>query len=229
MISVVMTVYNEVEYLYLTLLGYNKQTFKDFEVIIGDDGSSDDVLNMLKKKQNEFNFPWVYYWQKDEGFRPGEIYNRCVRMAKYDIILATHHDCIPHPRLLEIHAEAWKKNPDARFQGHRVLITGENIKKITPENLNPDFLRKLASHEDFRDRPGGKVAWANYNCSFRKDHFLKVGGCPEKGQEDHILHYRLDNIGVKAIALPHEALVFHLGIPRIWKIKQGLIPNDLRP
>lgn len=47
-VSVVVSTYNQPEWLEKVLWGYNMQSFKDFELIVADDGSGSASREMLK-------------------------------------------------------------------------------------------------------------------------------------------------------------------------------------
>ena len=43
--SVIISFYNRLDYLKLVLAGFERQTFRDFEIIIADDGSNENYLD----------------------------------------------------------------------------------------------------------------------------------------------------------------------------------------
>ena len=52
MISVLITNYNKANFLYKTINSIKKNNFKDFEIIVFDDFSKDNSLNILKTFKN---------------------------------------------------------------------------------------------------------------------------------------------------------------------------------
>ena len=50
-VSVIMPTYNKCTFLKLTLAGFARQTFKDFTVIVVDDGSTDDTKKIVDSYQ----------------------------------------------------------------------------------------------------------------------------------------------------------------------------------
>ena len=65
-ISLIIPVYNVEDYLEKALLSVQNQTFKNFEVIIVDDGSTDGSLNIIKKFcKNNSNF--IFLTQNNKG------------------------------------------------------------------------------------------------------------------------------------------------------------------
>ena len=47
--TVIGAFYNRIEYLKLVLAGFERQSLKNFEFIIADDGSGEEVVNEVKK------------------------------------------------------------------------------------------------------------------------------------------------------------------------------------
>lgn len=86
-ISVIIPTYNRSKLLYYSLVSLTKQTARvsDFEVIIGDDGSSDDTREIVGRFASLLNLKYVY--QPDEGYRPGSVRNRCLREVEGSICL----------------------------------------------------------------------------------------------------------------------------------------------
>ena len=81
-LSIVIPVYNNPEELRLTLGSIARQDFplEDLEVLVCDDGSHLD----MKAVGEEFSgfFTVRYFWQEDQGFRPGTARNMGIRAAQ---------------------------------------------------------------------------------------------------------------------------------------------------
>ena len=59
--------YNRAHTLHRVYGSLKVQTFRDFEWLIVDDGSTDDTEALVKQWQAEANFPIRYIWQKNSG------------------------------------------------------------------------------------------------------------------------------------------------------------------
>src|SRR3990167_1748011 len=66
-VSVILSTYNRAKYLELSLLGYMRQTHKDFEVVIADDGSTDGTKALIERYQKLASFPIRHAWQEKEA------------------------------------------------------------------------------------------------------------------------------------------------------------------
>jgi glycosyltransferase involved in cell wall biosynthesis len=62
-VSICVPTYNRKDYLRETLDSIFAQTYKDYEVVVVDDGSTDGTAEMLKAG----DYPLRYYWQKNSG------------------------------------------------------------------------------------------------------------------------------------------------------------------
>lgn len=92
MISVVIPTYNRSESLKHCLLSLKNQAFKDFEVIVVDDGSTDDTKKAFDSvKDKRFR----YFRQSNSGQSAAR--NNGVRQAKGSIIAFTDDDCEVDP------------------------------------------------------------------------------------------------------------------------------------
>jgi len=58
-LSILIPTYNRAEFLFFALEGLTKQTFKDFKVIIYDDGSDDNTLEIVKGFMNSLEIHYI--------------------------------------------------------------------------------------------------------------------------------------------------------------------------
>ena len=96
LISVVVVNFNGKKFLDDCLSSLERQTFQGFEVILVDNGSSDDSVAFIQKK-----FPQVILVEngKNLGFAGGT--NAGIRIAKGEFIFTLNNDTIADPRMLE--------------------------------------------------------------------------------------------------------------------------------
>jgi glycosyltransferase involved in cell wall biosynthesis len=94
-VSVIIPTYNNARLFPETLDGALRQSFKNFEVIVVDDGSTDDTGEIVKN-----NFPQVQYvYQPNRG--PAAARNKGVRSARGGYIAFCDHDDIWNEQHLE--------------------------------------------------------------------------------------------------------------------------------
>jgi glycosyltransferase involved in cell wall biosynthesis len=92
-VSVVVPAWNEGRYLSKLLESLEKQSFRDFEVVVADSGSEDDTAEVAAR----------FGARVAQGPRKGagEGRNRGARAATGDILVFIDSDCVAHERLLE--------------------------------------------------------------------------------------------------------------------------------
>ena len=108
-VSVVVSTYNQPEWLEKVLWGYNMQSFKDFELIVADDGSGSASREMLKRITPKLSYPLKHVWHEDVGFRKCLILNKAILAASADYLIFTDGDCIPRKDFVEQHMK-FRKN-----------------------------------------------------------------------------------------------------------------------
>ena len=76
--SVIAAFYNNINYLKLVLAGFERQTEKDFELIIADDGSREEVVKEIESIASNYSFLIKHTWHPDKGFRKNKILNQAI-------------------------------------------------------------------------------------------------------------------------------------------------------
>lgn len=112
-ITVFTPAYNRANTLSRTFEGLKKQTFKDFEWIIIDDGSSDNTKSVVQKfiDENTF-FPITYKYQENQGKHIA--INRAVEIAKGEFFIVLDSDDTCTDDALEVFIEEWNKIPESK-------------------------------------------------------------------------------------------------------------------
>jgi len=110
--SVIIPTYNRRELLAHTLHSLANQTLdkSEYEVIIGDDGSSDDTFEMVKTYEERINIRYAY--QIDDGYRPGAARNMGIRLAEGTYCLFIDSGIIVKSDCLEQHVlchDQWER------------------------------------------------------------------------------------------------------------------------
>lgn len=95
LISVIMPTYNAITTINGSLESIKKQTYKNYEIIVVDDGSFDGTTDLLKK-MNDVNL----FMQSNQGVSVAR--NKGVQEAKGDLIAFLDSDDLWHPQKLEI-------------------------------------------------------------------------------------------------------------------------------
>jgi glycosyltransferase involved in cell wall biosynthesis len=150
-VSICIPTYNQTKYLRKTLDSIVAQTYKDFELIISDDSSSEDVSQLLKDYRDKLSF---HYVRNTPGLGSPQNWNHAISLAKGKWIKIMHHDdWFSEIYALEKMMLVADKNPDSLiFAG----IKGEFVREKR-SYVNLPFQTKI---EEIQNDPFSLI-WAN--------------------------------------------------------------------
>ena len=124
--SLIITTYNWPEALEVCLNSVVNQTVLPKEIIIADDGSKQETIELIKSFQQSYpQISIVHSWQEDKGFRAGESRNKAILKATGEYIIIIDGDLLLERHFVQDHIENMEKG--CFIQGSRV-ITSENKK-----------------------------------------------------------------------------------------------------
>ncbi len=162
-ISVVIPALNEEHYIMDSLKGLQKQTFKDFEIIVSDGGSTDKTREIAKKYAK-------VVIERKKGMSAGR--NTGARAAKGNIIVFLDADTKPSPNLLKTYASALN-NGIVAATGPILPLEKVNKRTALGYRVVSILFVKLSILV-------GKPSIVGSNFAVRKDVFTKVHGFDEK-------------------------------------------------
>jgi glycosyltransferase involved in cell wall biosynthesis len=90
-VSICIPTYNQVQYLRRTLESVLQQTFEDFEIIITDDSTTNDVQHLISEFRHEFGNKLLYKRNAPSLGSPAN-WNEAISLAKGEYIKILHHD-----------------------------------------------------------------------------------------------------------------------------------------
>ena len=232
-IAVIITTYNRPDALSAALEGYCAQKDKDFELIVADDGSTDETTRVVTayKQRPELNLSHV--WQKDEGFRAAAARNCAIAKTSADYVIFTDGDCVPLPDFVSQHRllaeQGWflvgsRLLLNEPFTNHvlkdRVPVhtwtVAQWIKAWTKREINrwlPILTLPVAA--PLRKLPANKWKGATTcNLSVWLDDLLRINGLDESysgwGLEDSDMVIRLLRSGIHRKSVRFAAPLLHL-------------------
>lgn len=110
--------YNRADVLYRVYDSLNAQTFKDFEWIIIDDGSTDNTADIVKTWKDNSDYPIAYYYQENSGKHMA--INKAVEYAKGEFFIIADSDDSFVPEALQVLLQYWEDitiEERAKFRG----------------------------------------------------------------------------------------------------------------
>lgn len=247
-ISIILSTYNALEWLKKSLAGYEVQTFKNFEIIIADDGSSDEIKFEIAKYIKDSKMKILHVWHEDKGFRKTIILNKALLSCKGDYIIVSDGDCIPRKDFVQVHNSLkeqgcflsggyFKLPMDISYEISIEDILNQNCfniewlkekwlkwsfknSKLTSTGIKSTLLNKFTPTNS---------SWNGHNSSGWKNDIFKVNGFDERmqyGGEDRELGDRLHNTGIKSKQIRYSAICVHLEHSRSYVNKEALEINE---
>src|SRR5688500_15087418 len=102
-VSVILSTFNQVDWLEKVLWGYGVQEFQDFEIVIADDGSDASTFHCIEKMRQNIGVAIHHVWHPDDGFRKCEILNHAIGCTSAEYLVFSDGDCIPRRDFLATH------------------------------------------------------------------------------------------------------------------------------
>lgn len=246
-ISIIVSTYNSEAWLEKVLWGFEYQTFKDFEVVIADDGSGPKTKALLVEMEKKVSYPIIHVWQEDDGFQKSRILNKGVLACNSPYIIMTDGDCIPREDFVMVHYI--NKEPGYFISGGYYMLPMNISKAITRKDIEEQNCFKISWLKDmgipktfknnkltargfisilFNTFTPTNASWNGHNSSGWKKDILNVNGFDERmqyGGQDRELGERLFNFGLKSKQLRYSAVCVHLDHKRGYKTPESIEKN----
>lgn len=201
--SIIVPVYNRPDEVDELLDSLTKQTDKDFEVVIVEDGSETDCIDIINTYKEQLNVE--YYYKENTG--PGTSRNYGMERAKGNYMIIFDSDCIIPERYIEIVRKALTFNYVDAYGGPDMAhpsftITQKAINYSMTSLLTTGGIRgKNKSLEKFHPR--------SFNMGYSKEVFLRTNGFSTmRFGEDIDMSIRIMNAGFRT-RLIEQAAVYH--------------------
>ncbi len=121
LISVVVTTYERADALDAALSALARQTDRNFEIIVADDGSEAETERVLNGWMSRIPMPVKHVWQEHKGFRGAEIRNRAIRAGAGQYCIFLDGDCLARPDFIATHRRL--AEPGWFVAGNRILLS----------------------------------------------------------------------------------------------------------
>jgi len=236
-VSVIIAVYKDVEALELIIESLKNQTYKNFEVIIAEDGQDEKMQAFIESIKD---LDIKHTTQEDIGIRKTKSLNNGIIASEGEFLIFIDGDCIPYSTFIESYIKI--SQDGFIISGRRVNLGPKYSKKlrnkiISPLELEKTFLLRYIfisqdckeghSEDGFYFSPDGwiynkfiknrkastSILGCNYAC-FKKD-IIAINGYDEGYGETAIgddtdLEWRFKALGCKIKSAKNVANVFHL-------------------
>ncbi len=236
-LTLVIAAYNkpkELQYIFATL---ERQSFKAFEVIVADDGSGNEVADVVNEAKRTLPFRIKHLWHADKGWRKNAMLNYAIQESSTGYLVFIDGDCILSKHFMLdhfTHREKGKVLLGRRVEQGERWAKELTIKKILSGEFEQYTLRdwidgakgnSIALESGFRitnnvvrKLTGEATSILGCNFSTFKEHLIAVNGFDEAYDgpgcgEDTDIFYRLNLIGVHGKSLRNLAIQYHIWHP----------------
>lgn len=246
-VGIIISTYNNPDWLRKVLWGYAIQTYPFSELIIADDGSGDETWELIEefKKTSFPNTKRV--WHPDNGFQKSRILNKALLAAESEYLIFTDQDCIPRPDFVETHVKYARKG--YFLSGGYFKLPMSISKQITEDDISSErsfsysWLRQQGLKLNFKCTKlvkfplfsafmnlitPARASWNGCNASGWREDFLAIKGFNEQmgyGGQDREFGERLSNKGLKSKQIRYSAICVHLDHGRPYKNEEILRKN----
>lgn len=231
--SVIICFYNRLDTLPACLDSLRGSSAEFHEVVIADDGSSEEVVKSLQDMVKKYDFPIIHAWHPRQGPRRSATRNNGIRHATGNYLIFLDADFALLPGAIHSHIEAAK--PGYFAAGRCKYTTEEQCRKILTEGASEPFLETIyteLSEEPIEKEhrrfiryallrrlwlaPLRKVSFGGHFSAFKKD-IEAVNGYDENfvgwGGEDADFAIRMVRAGFRGTSVIKTARVLHLWHP----------------
>ena len=241
--SLIISVYKNIRFLQAVLDGLNYQTEQRFEVIISEDGESEEMRTFLA--HYSCSWPLYHLTQPDEGWQKNRALNRAVVSAHTDHLVFIDGDCMLHPRFIEMHVRYF--DPQKILAGKRVMLSErlserllDNPKEVM--HMQHRMMSALVCHQGTEraeegvfidpDGPLGCIPrmrkleyLTGCNMSFSRQAITAINGFDEDYTlpaygEDTDLVWRFRMAGFTFVSLRNLAVEYHLWHKKGWNSQE---------
>ncbi len=246
-LSVIISTYNQPEWLEKTLWGYEAQTCRDFELIVADDGSGDETRAVLERLIPQLSYPVKHVWHPDEGFRKCDILNKGIVASSADYLLFSDGDCIPRSDFVETHLTL--RRPGRFLSNGYYKLSMELSRKISRQDIlsgncfdirwlkanglpktfkNNKFTAKGLKRRLLNRFTPTRATWNGHGASGWRADILAANGFDERmkyGGQDREFGERLVNRGIRGKQIRYSTVCLHLDHARGYASPEGIEKN----
>ncbi len=207
MVSVLLPIYNSETYLDSCLQSLSRQTFKRFEIIVVNDGSTDNTPRLL-----------IQAAQRDGRIRVLDLarvglisaLNLGLRACRADLVARMDADDICRLDRLEKQVAAMQADPKlCLVSSQTVSFPGKKVEEGF--RLYETWLNGLHSQAEIEKNIFVESPFAHPSVMFNKNAVMAVGGYRDRGwPEDYDLWLRLHAQGARFAKLPHNLLAWRM-------------------
>lgn len=201
-VSVVIPVFNGARYLVDAVRSIQKNSYKQFEIILVDDGSTDTSTSICKKLTQKYKNVRFFAFPKNKGL--GRVLNYALKKARGEFICRLNQDDLMYPYRME-------RQVNYLLQHAEVVAVGSSI-QLFNESGSLEVVHFPKDDKDIRRLWLLLSPFSDPSVMYRKSTAIRAGGYEQRfwPADDVHLWYRLGRLGKLAnIARPLSKIRWH--------------------
>ena len=171
LVSVVMGVYNDEDYVGAAIESILAQTLSDFEFIIVDDGSEDDSAEIIRAYMNRDGRIRFFQLERNQG--PAAAWNRGIAAASGDLVTLMDSDDLCSPERLRKQVNFLRSNPKVGAVGTHARVVDADLQPLF-DSHQPQHHAHIMLYQFIGDSP-----FVGSSVMLRRPLLLAVGGYDE--------------------------------------------------
>lgn len=224
LISVIIASYNHAPYIEASIRSVMQQTYSNIELLVIDDGSSDDSVERITRLQTEYGFDF----QNQQNCGLSRTLNAAIARSKGSLIVPFGSDDIMRPQRLAVQAEYMQGKPEVGICSANIDIIDSNGRPLPEKEQKQRHLpfRRLDFDDLFLDlKPGPQAA----TLMFRREALAAVGGFnPEIRLEDVYICLSILRAGYYIDILPDVLADYRKHESNTYKRLRFMVENMLK-
>jgi glycosyltransferase involved in cell wall biosynthesis len=137
LISLIVTTFDRPDALDAVLRSLSRQSDRNFEVVIADDGSGPQTATLIEQWQPKLGARLHHVWREHRGFRAADIRNRAIRASRGDYCVFLDGDCLARPDFVGAHRRLAERG--WFVTGNRALLTRSLTEAVLAQRLEPEL------------------------------------------------------------------------------------------
>lgn len=217
LLTVAMPIYNAGRYLRSSVSSIINQTFKDWELIIIDDGSTDHAISELEDLRDSR----ILIFKDSENRGLAARLNEIILMARGQYFARMDHDDIAYPERFARQIQALNANTALDLVAVRSIMIDE-------EDGAVGFHPFSSSHEDITSRPWRSFyfphpTWMGRTAWFRQNLYKTPAPYGSEDQELLLRTYSFSNFMALSEVLFAYRIRTRIDIPRILRARRAVL------
>ncbi|MBW7013491.1 glycosyltransferase [Pseudomonas sp. N040] len=220
LVSVIIASYNHAPYIEASIRSVLAQTYGNIELLVVDDGSTDDSVERIRRLQQQYGFDFRV--QANQGL--SRTLNDSIARARGDLIVSFGSDDVMLPQRLELQVAYMQGKPEVGIcAGNIEEIDADGQSRGAPRDLP---LRRLDFEDVFLNRKPGAPA---PTLMFRREALERVGGFdPQIRLEDLYIQLKITRAGYFVDILGEVLAQYRVHGSNTYKNYRFMVENVLK-